>query len=568
MLGGSTDMSPAARQGLLAAGLGMLANNQGGASLGQVVGRGGLLGVNAYAGAQEEQMRQQQAQQQMALQDAETKMKQQQLAIAVRDYNTKQGILGQLGFGGGQPMATDGSASPPSVTAAIGATPAAPAGGGVGGAPDGSGAAGGVPPPAVPNPFGAAPGSATAGALGPPQGMPAPAAAPAQPGAVPGGFGSVIASLTPEQRVQAGLAAVGMKDVGAAIAPDFETLPSGIQINKKTGQPTGQTFPITDNQGHSIRMVPDGQGGYGVAIPKGSLQAFTQFSNAAEAAKAGFAIRTQTDQNGNEFYTTDANIIRNLPGGMPGQGGAQGGPGGGQGAPGGGMGGQGGQGGAQGQGAPTMAKLSPARTSYLTKTAEQDATDMHALDTGADAAPNQIAKYQQLGSAVKAFNESGSTEAQQALQEKLKSIIPGYKGGTSLNYGQIIDNLGSQMTADMRGNLGMQRMTDSDLKYLNQLVWAKAPAPRPPKRLSTRGWRCCSGNRRCAPWRVNGKRNTGNSRLAIRKGSGFKTSSNSGATPTRCLIQKRGNDGYFGPRKRLCEPIRAARARCRAKIPA
>jgi hypothetical protein len=46
-----------------------------------------------------------------------------------------------------------------------------------------------------------------------------------------------------------------------------------------------------------------------------------------------------------------------------------------------------------------------------------------------------------------------------------------------MQLGQVIDNLGSQMTADMRTNLGMTRMTDSDLKYLNNLVAGKGTNP-------------------------------------------------------------------------------------------
>jgi hypothetical protein len=43
-----TNLSPAASQGLLATGLGILANNNGTMNLGQVVGYGGMSGLNAY----------------------------------------------------------------------------------------------------------------------------------------------------------------------------------------------------------------------------------------------------------------------------------------------------------------------------------------------------------------------------------------------------------------------------------------------------------------------------------------------------------------------------------------
>jgi hypothetical protein len=436
--------NPAAQQGLLAAGLGMLSANRGGNNLGQIIGQGGLLGMNAYSSANENAIKDAMMRQQMAQTDAETQMKQQQLAMAQRQFNMTQGILSQLGMGG------DGGQGGGTATPAMLSAPAAPAG-------DGSALAGAM---------GGA-GQTTGAAPLPPAQMTAPAQGMqgGQPGNQQGSMGrGIFAGLDDNQRAQAALNMVGMKGVADVIAPDFETLPNGIQINKKTGQPTGRTFPVSDSQGHAIQMMPNQNGGFDVAIPQGSLQAFTNFSTAAEAAKAGFDIKTQQDKDGNSYYTTSANIIQNMGGGQPGMGGAGGGGMGGMGRSAGGMPGAG------GSGSPMLATLSPARQEYLNATAKQDATNMQALDTAADTAPSQIAQYQQLKGAIQQFNANKDTPAYQALQERLKQVIPGYQGGSSMQWGQVIQNLGSQMTADMRANLGMQRMTDSDLKYLNQLV--------------------------------------------------------------------------------------------------
>jgi hypothetical protein len=442
--------NPAAQQGLLAAGLGMLSANHGGNNLGQIVGQGGLLGMNAYSSANEEAIKTAMARQQMQQVDAETQMKQQQLAQAQRQFNMQQGILEQTGF------------LPPGTSAASG---------GMGGS-GGAGMPGMLSAPAAP-----ADPSALGGAMaGAGQGTDAAPMQPAQGTPQQPGMGGmqqqaqqaqgrgVFAGLDDNQRAQAALSMVGMKDVASVIAPDFETLPNGIQINKKTGQPTGRTFPVSDSQGHAIQMVANQNGGFDVAIPNGSLQAFTGFQNAQEAAKAGFDLEKNSDQNGNTYWTSRANILQNLNGAQPGLGGGNGGGQGGMGRS------MGGQPGAGGSGSPMLAGLSPARQEYLNATAKQDATDMHALDSAADAAPTQMAQYSQLKNAINQFNAQGDTTSLQALQERLKGIIPGYQGGSSMQWGQVIQNLGSQMTADMRSNLGMTRMTDSDLKYLNGLV--------------------------------------------------------------------------------------------------
>lgn len=93
-------MTPAA-QGLLAAGLGVLAHNRGLTSGTQAIGMGGLEGVNAYAGAKQAQMQQQ-------LQNAQL----QQLGFALKKnqllYDTAANLLG----GGGTAQAQSPAPAP------------------------------------------------------------------------------------------------------------------------------------------------------------------------------------------------------------------------------------------------------------------------------------------------------------------------------------------------------------------------------------------------------------------------------------------------------------------------
>jgi hypothetical protein len=63
-----TNMSPAASQGLIAAGMSMLANNSGGRNLSQLVGEGGIAGVNEYQAVKQNQINAQLKQQELAQQ--------------------------------------------------------------------------------------------------------------------------------------------------------------------------------------------------------------------------------------------------------------------------------------------------------------------------------------------------------------------------------------------------------------------------------------------------------------------------------------------------------------------
>jgi hypothetical protein len=144
-------MTPAA-QGLLAAGLGILAHNRGLTSGTQALGMGGLEGLNAYAGAKQAQMQQQ-------LQNVQL----QQLGFALKKnqllYNTAANLLG------GDPQTAGAPAQP-----AAGQTD-------VGGMAAGSGGSG---VSMQPNPFSAGSPADASGAPAAPQQQPAPSlAAPA-----------------------------------------------------------------------------------------------------------------------------------------------------------------------------------------------------------------------------------------------------------------------------------------------------------------------------------------------------------------------------------------------------
>lgn len=118
-------MTPAA-QGLLAAGLGILAHNRGLTSGTQAIGMGGLEGLNAYAGAK-------QAQTQQQLQNAQL----QQLGFQLKKnqllYDTAANLLGA--GQGGAPGAAPAPATAPQPAAQTG----------IGGVDDGSGASGAGP---------------------------------------------------------------------------------------------------------------------------------------------------------------------------------------------------------------------------------------------------------------------------------------------------------------------------------------------------------------------------------------------------------------------------------------
>lgn len=332
--------NPAAQQGLLATGLGMLSANQGGANLGQVVGRGGLLGMQAYGGAkQAEAAQREQAikddymRQQMAQADAETKMK----MAAYQQQQAQQEALNTAFTAMANP---GGGASGGAVTSAIaplvgepGATPPAPGGGAPmpgGGAPMAPGGVGGAPPPmsaaggpaggpgsTIPNPFGAAPGSATAGALAQPGvGGPAPGAQPGAPSAQAAGIVALMQRLPPMQRDAA------MADIrfnGGKNLPDFfkgkiTVTPAGAMVNENTGEIVGYAPVMDTGTGRAYQLQGGGPGGQaaGVAALPGGLQNMA----AGEQVKADIAAQhdwkqVTDDKTGQKRWATAAEIQAN-----------------------------------------------------------------------------------------------------------------------------------------------------------------------------------------------------------------------------------------------------------------
>jgi hypothetical protein len=244
--------NPAAQQGLLAAGLGMLAGNTGGVSTGQLIGRGGLLGMNAYAQAGQTQRQAQQDElkaammaQQMQQVDAETQMKQQQLAQAQRQFNLQAGILGQLGLGGG-------------------ADASAPANG-----------QGGMMPASLPaNVGGSALSGALAGAAPAAMGTAAPAAAPAgmRAGGGMGGGAGPLGNLSESQKVRMGLdLAFNSGKTLADIAKPSMSVENGIVVDMNRMQP-GETLPMPDG----TQWMPLGNGQYKLTMAPGAADVAAQ----------------------------------------------------------------------------------------------------------------------------------------------------------------------------------------------------------------------------------------------------------------------------------------------------
>jgi hypothetical protein len=304
------------------------------------------------------------------------------------------------------------------------------------------------------------------------------------------GIGGALSALPMDTKraLYADVAFNGGKGVADILKPNYEYLPSGLQWNKTTGQLTGQSTPIVDNQGHSVQIVQNGTDAngrpqFGVTIPQGSIEAVTGYKNAEDAAAAGWHVITKQDANGNKVYTTDLAAVTAANGGQlppgfapaggssaPAMGGAPG-----AGGPGaGGMGGQA-QPGAPGAGGagPLVAEQSPARMGYLNKMSDFDATQQTGMRQNLLQLPQKIDEAKELGNALDAWTQSGSTQAQAAWQAKLKEFLPNYQWvpgaqGQSLAQQQLVNNLQASMTADMKTQMGMQRLTDSDLNFLKR----------------------------------------------------------------------------------------------------
>lgn len=288
----------AAQQGLLAAGLGMLANNRGGVSTGEALGRGGLLGMNAYNSAGQAQRQAEQdklkaamMQQQMQQVDAETQMKQQQLAQAMRSETQKQAMVAKL-F--------------PDLAGAV-ATPALDAG-----TPAMLSNAGGS---ALSGAMGGA-GQATSAAPLPMQA--AAAAAPAAGGQAGGSAADPLAGLSASQRARMGLDLTfnGGKGMADIAKPDM-SIQNGIVVDMNKMQP-GQTLPTTTPDGQAIQWQPIGNGQYKLTIPQGSQDVMREQLKIKADSAAQNAWREVAGPNGSRVLKTEAQLkAENGGGGIP-----------------------------------------------------------------------------------------------------------------------------------------------------------------------------------------------------------------------------------------------------------
>ena len=414
LLDALTNMSPAMQQGLLATGLGMLANNRGGVSTAEALGQGGLLGMNAYASAGEQQRQAQQdqlkaamMQQQMAQTDAETQMKQQQLAQAVRQMNMQQGILAQLGFGGAQP---DASAAGPQAAAAPAALP------NVGGSSL-SGALMGATPaaPAAPAMLAAAAQAApAAGGMGG-----------TQAGTSAAGGGGPLANLSESQKVRMGLdLAFNQGKTMADIAKPNMSVENGIVVDMNRMQP-GETLPQPDG----TQWKPLGNGQYQLTMAPGAAAVLAQ---KRDIQNAGETVGVLNDAGQTVLVPkTDA--------------------------------------------AGRVTALNPAQQSYMTGQSERDLKKLGVYQDAREAAPGAISMYQQLGGALEAFAKTGTSPKTAAMEQWARQNVPGYTGGSqSLQPYQVASALSNQLALELRNpasGAGMPgSMSDGDRTYLASMV--------------------------------------------------------------------------------------------------
>ena len=408
LLDALTNMSPAMQQGLLATGLGMLANNRGGVSTSEALGQGGLLGMNAYASANEQQRQAEQdklkaamMQQQMAQTDAETQMKQQQLAQSIRQMNMQQGILAQLGFGVGQPDAQAGmqAASAPAALSNVGGSAL-------------SGALAGATPAAP-----AAPAILAAPAAGGMGGM--------QAGSGAAGGGGPLANLSESQKVRMGLdLAFNQGKTMADIAKPNMSVENGIVVDMNRMQP-GETLPQPDG----TQWRPLGNGQYQLTMAPGAADVLAQ---KRDIQNAGETVGVLNDQGQTVLVPKT-------------------------------------------QSAGRVTALNPAQQNYLNSQSDRDIKKLGGYQDAREAAPGQLSTYQQLGSALEAFNKTGTTPKTAAMEQWARANVPGYTGGSqSLQPYQIAQSLSNQLALELRNpasGAGMPgSMSDGDRQYLASMV--------------------------------------------------------------------------------------------------
>lgn len=147
--------------------------------------------------------------------------------------------------------------------------------------------------------------------------VPPPAGAGAFP-AAPASGGSRIGSLTPDKLAQLKLLGVDMTDVYKLTQPDWQ-VSNGFAFNKNDPNFRGGFMPQVNvsQNGQATQVVPDGNGGVSVRMPQGSLEAYSAFRNADEAAKAGSDLVKVVGPDGAERYVSRAQVLGTTPPNQP-----------------------------------------------------------------------------------------------------------------------------------------------------------------------------------------------------------------------------------------------------------
>lgn len=288
-------------QGLLAAGLGILANNHGLTSGTQALGLGGMQGLQQYGGARQAQMQQQ-------LQNAQL----QQLQYGLQQKRMLMNLAQQY-LGGGAPASQDAGGAPagaPPMDA--GGMPAGGSGPGVqsmpvpvgaGGPPGG----GGAPPMQLPMPQGAP--------QAPPQGG-APQSGPF--GNMPGGLVAMGLMTDPGKLFETAAAQYSPTDLqktmrAAGIDPNStlgkqilqQSIAKANNIPPVSGRPGGY-LTYADGRQEQLPQVPEGftaqkdQNGQWQMVPvAGGTAAMTASSGAKAAGTAGYQLTPTWDPTAN-----------------------------------------------------------------------------------------------------------------------------------------------------------------------------------------------------------------------------------------------------------------------------
>lgn len=109
-------------------------------------------------------------------------------------------------------------------------------------------------------------------------------------GTQPGGVLSTGVGYQPEDLVtlqNAGVDTSPYAKIWELANPKLEHVPGVGMTSPRTGQVVASMPRITDT-GRAAGLVPDGQGGWTVQVPQGSVEAYSRFQQADEAAKAAY----------------------------------------------------------------------------------------------------------------------------------------------------------------------------------------------------------------------------------------------------------------------------------------